>query len=119
MVEAAHRSTALIYGMAIGNEHPAPNHEDDSVDYDTLKTIAAASGGKAFMITSRKTRDHKDTINAAALAVSSELRNQYTLAYYPPPARRDGEFRHIKVNNRNPEYAVRARTGYLAVKSPQ
>lgn len=119
VVEAAHRSSALVYGMAIGGGKVNQNGIDDTVDFGTLKAIAAASGAKAFLIESKKNRDGKDAINAAALSVSAELRDQYTLAYYPPPAKRDGEFRRIKVSNYNPDFAVRARTGYLTSKQQQ
>jgi len=118
VVEAAHRSTALIYGMAIGGEVDRTG-TDPTVDYDTLRTIAAASGGKAFLIQAKHNRQGRDAINAAALAISAELRDQYSLAYYPPPAKRDGEFRRIKVSNHNPQYAVRARTGYVTSKQAQ
>lgn len=113
VIAATHRSTALVYGMAIGSGHLDKNGSDDSVDYEVLKNIAAASGAKAFLIESKRDRQARDAINAAALAVSAELRDQYTLAYYPPAAKRDGEFRHIRVHNRHHDYVVRARTGYI------
>ncbi|MGE0101290.1 MAG: VWA domain-containing protein [Blastocatellales bacterium] len=45
-------------------------------------------------------------------SVSGELRNQYTLAYYPLREGRDGEYRKVAVSVDRPGVRVRTRQGY-------
>src|SRR3989475_1610491 len=48
--------------------------------------------------------------------IADELRDQYTLSYYPSNATRDGKFRKIKVETIDKELKVLARRGYYAPK---
>jgi hypothetical protein len=54
-------------------------------------------------------------VDAIALQVAHEIRNQYTIAYSPLNDARDGSFRQIKVLVNGPGHPqVRTRTGYYA-----
>ncbi len=46
--------------------------------------------------------------------VAEELGQQYTLYYSPLDARRDGRFRRVRVETKNPTYKVSARIGYFS-----
>jgi VWFA-related protein len=48
--------------------------------------------------------------------IAEELRQQYTIGYYPTNAARDGKFRKIKVEGTDKEMKVLARRGYYAPK---
>jgi VWFA-related protein len=48
--------------------------------------------------------------------IAEELRDQYTLGYYPTNPAHDGKFRKIKVEMTNKELKVLARRGYYAPK---
>lgn len=48
--------------------------------------------------------------------VVDELRNQYTLTYYPTNSKRDGRWRRLAVNVTRPALTTRTRKGYWAPK---
>jgi len=55
--------------------------------------------------------------------VAHDIRNQYTLGYYPTNTAKDGTFRTVKVDLIPPKgrgkLTVRTRTGYYAQKASQ
>jgi Ca-activated chloride channel homolog len=61
-----------------------------------------------------------DEIDAVALAIARQIRNQYTIAYAPLNQKLDGTYRAIRVAASGPErLSVRTRAGYLATPLPQ
>ena len=48
--------------------------------------------------------------------IAEELRDQYTLGYYPTNPAHDGKFRKIKVEMTDKELKALARRGYYAPK---
>ena len=75
-----------------------------------LEQITAATGGRLYKPTSF--RDLERTY----AEVADELRHQYTLYYAPLNTKRDGQFRHVRVETTNPGHQVAARIGYYAPK---
>ena len=51
-------------------------------------------------------------VEAAAQRVAEELRQQYTLGFYPQNAG-DKTYHRLRVMTRHPDYRVRTRAGYL------
>jgi hypothetical protein len=49
--------------------------------------------------------------------ISSELRQQYSIGYYPSNAAQDGTYRRIQITTSFPDYRVRARRGYYAPRN--
>lgn len=49
--------------------------------------------------------------------IVDELRNQYTLTFYPTNKKRDGRWRKLAITARGKQLTVRARRGYYAPKS--
>ena len=47
-------------------------------------------------------------------AVAADLRTLYTVEYQPTNDKRDGTFRSIRIEVRNPELLARTREGYFA-----
>ena len=55
-----------------------------------------------------------DKLEEAFINIVEELRNQYTLTYYPTNTIRDGKWRTISVGSMRPGLSVRTRPGYYA-----
>lgn len=58
-----------------------------------------------------------DKLEEAFANIVEELRNQYTISYYPSNQKRDGHWRKLQVNAARPGLATRTRKGYWAPKS--
>jgi len=103
---AAAKSEAVIYSISnrIGGFFGLRN----SGNPETLKKLSLESGGAVYFVGGRN-----DLTNVFQ-QIAEELRSQYTLAYTPSDATRDGRFRSIRIIPRDPRYRVKARTGYYA-----
>ncbi len=81
-----------------------------------LEEIAIASGGIAYF------PENVEDVHNLCEQVAHDIRNQYTLAYYPTNTRRDGTFRAINVEVIPPrgrgKLIARTRNGYYAPGGP-
>lgn len=81
-----------------------------------LEDIAKASGGLAFF------PENVNDVHNICDQVAHDIRNQYTLAYYPTNAKRDGTYRSVSVEVIPPrgrgKLTARTRNGYYAPGSP-
>ncbi len=81
-----------------------------------LQEIAAASGGVAYF------PENVEDVHSICEQVAHDIRNQYTLAYYPTNTNRDGSFRAVSVEVIPPrghgKLAARTRNGYYAPSAP-
>lgn len=84
----------------------------DTVDMGVLKVFSADSGGRAYLVAENMMSGRNGQFERILSQIAEELRNQYTLAYYPTHGD-DGTFHSIHVRTRY-GYAVRARPGYVA-----
>src|SRR5215467_8080614 len=77
-----------------------------------LEDIARASGGVAYF------PENVEDVHNICQQVAHDIRNQYTLAYYPTNTRRDGSFRSVSVEVIPPrgrgKLVARTRNGYYA-----
>jgi hypothetical protein len=74
-----------------------------------LEALAKASGGTASF-----PRELSE-VSPAAVAIASEIRNQYVIAYSPTSASVDGTFQTVRVEVKGPNKPkVRTRSGYYA-----
>src|ERR1051325_10217971 len=77
-----------------------------------LEDIAKASGGIAYF------PESVEDVHNICQQVAHDIRNQYTLAYYPTNSRRDGSFRTVSVEIVPPrgrgKLVARTRNGYYA-----
>lgn len=76
--------------------------DDDS----SMKTLTAATGGRAFSRMS-------DPL-AAVQDIMVDNGSYYLLGFYPNPEVNDGKFHDVKVTVKRPGLRVRARAGYMA-----
>ncbi|MEK6304450.1 MAG: VWA domain-containing protein [Acidobacteriota bacterium] len=77
-----------------------------------LAKLAEETGGKAFF------PKELSEVHTIAQAISSDLRTQYAIGYYPTNANKDGTFRSVKVqvSSGTRRLAARTRNGYTAPK---
>jgi len=76
-----------------------------------MKEFAGQTGGRYV-----HTPQGND-LEEAFTNIVEELRNQYTLTFYPANKKRDGRWRRLTVTARGKTLSVRARRGYYAPKS--
>jgi len=87
-----------------------PKRDRYLIASDYLRSLAAQSGALCL---------RAESIEGSSFAfalIANELRNLYTLAYYPTNDKRDGSFRTIMVRVRDGGFSVRARQGYRTPK---
>ncbi|MBO0724620.1 MAG: VWA domain-containing protein [Blastocatellia bacterium] len=100
------------------SRNPSRRRGDDSISvmldnlYRTadqyLQDMATRSGGKLYRA------DTLGSLPDAFANIAAELRNQYSLGYYPANQARDGKYRKIQVKVSRKNVVVRARPGYRA-----
>ena len=76
-----------------------------------LNRLAAETGGRAFF-----PRELPE-VHTIAQQITSDLRTQYSIGYYPTNSKKDGTYRTIKVdlvNTGNRKLVARTRNGYTA-----
>ena len=76
-----------------------------------LSKLATETGGRAFF-----PKELAD-VHKIGQQISSDLRTQYAIGYYPTNTKRDGTFRTVKVSVNSPSnkrLVARTRTGYYA-----
>jgi VWFA-related protein len=102
------RTDAFIYAIAI--DSPERRAINSSVNAAALSEITNQTGGHTQVV--------RDTTELAAATgrIAEELNSQYMLGYSSPhPA--DGRYHSIRVKISGTGFRVRARNGYVAVKS--
>ena len=128
-VGLASESEVIIYALGLGHgERGSFGHggghgrhggiifsrqNNDTVDMKSLRAFADATGGEAFFLENAH-KGGRDLVDEAAQQVADELKQQYTLGYYPTNTRKDGSFRKIKVEVTDKSLRVRAKRGYYA-----
>jgi Ca-activated chloride channel family protein len=106
LVNRAQQDEVLVYSIGLLNEE---EHREARLAKRALDAITRDSGGLAFYPKA------PGEVDAIALQVAHEIRNQYTIAYSPTVQEMDGSFRQIKVTVNGPGHTlVRTRTGYYA-----
>ena len=83
---------------------------------ETLLTkLAEETGGKAFF------PKELSEVHTIAQQISTDLRTQYSIGYYPTNSRKDGSFRAVKVqvNSGNRRLIARTRNGYTSPREAE
>jgi VWFA-related protein len=103
------KTDTVIYTIGLLTEE---NKKAKTKARKALREIAEASGGLAFF------PENVDDVHNICEQVAHDIRNQYTLAYYPTNTRRDGTFRAVSVTVIPPhgrgKLVARTRNGYYA-----
>ena len=77
---------------------------------NVLDTFASDSGGKAWFITPDTRRNR---LQDALDEIADELRNQYSLGYYPAHPLNDGKWHKIELTLKSLDYNVRYKQDYF------
>ncbi len=108
-VQEAQKSDALIYAVGLLSQE---NKRSAKRARQALSSLAQATGGLAFF------PERTEDTEAICTQIAHDIRNQYTLAYYPTNTARDGSFRSVQVAVNPPrgrgKLFVRTRSGYYA-----
>jgi Ca-activated chloride channel homolog len=115
-LKAAEQSDAAIYTIGVFSADDLKN-DKKTVRHakKVLAEIADATGGMSYF------PESLDEVVPVCTQVARDIRNQYTLGYYPSNNARDGTFRAVQVELIPPKgrgkMAVRTRAGYYAQKA--
>jgi Ca-activated chloride channel homolog len=115
-IKAAEESNATIYTIGVFSEDDLRN-DKRMVRHSkkVLTELAEATGGQAYFPA------NLDEVTPICEQVAHEIRNQYTIGYYPTNSSKDGTFRTVQVRVFPPKgtgkVMVRTRTGYYAPKA--
>jgi VWFA-related protein len=117
-IEDAQRTDALIY--AIGLYSKEDYHDERRAMNKAkreLQQLAQSTGGLAFF------PEEVDDTEAICTQIAHDIRNQYTVAYYPTNTAQDGTYRSVQVEVTPPrgmgKLSVRTRSGYYAHRGPR
>jgi VWFA-related protein len=114
-VKAAEQSSATIYAIGVFSEDDTKNNKK-MVRHSkkVLSELSESTGGQAYF------PENLDQVTPICQQVASEIRNQYTVGYYPVNTAKDGTFRAVELKVLPPsgrgKLSVRTRTGYYAPK---
>lgn len=108
-IKEVQKTDTVIYTIGLLSEESKKNSKRAK---KALEQLAQASGGLAFF------PENVDDVHNICEQVARDVRNQYTLAYYPTNTRRDGTFRAVQVEVIPPRgrgrLMARTRNGYYA-----
>jgi len=115
-MKEAEQSNAAIYTIGVFS---ADDRKNDKKmvrrSSKELKELAEVTGGMAYF------PETLDEVKPVCEQVARDIRNQYTIGYYPTNAEKDGTFRPVQVqlvsSQGHGKLSVRTRTGYYAQKS--
>jgi Ca-activated chloride channel family protein len=115
-VQVAQQSDAQIFAIGVFSDQDRKS--DKKMIRNSKKELtqlASVTGGVAYF------PDTLEQVTAICAQVAHDIRNQYTLGYYPTNTSKDGTFRQVQVQLIPPKerakLTVRTRTGYYAQKS--
>ena len=115
-IKAAEQSNVTIYTIGVFSQDDR-EHEKRMVRHSkkVLEELAEATGGEAYF------PENLSQVTPICEQVAREIRNQYTIGYYPTNTAKDGTFRTVQLKvippNGRGKLSVRTRTGYYAPTS--
>ena len=99
ILEEAKAQSVLIFGIGLGD-----------VRKSVLKELAETTGGRSFYVAKA------NQLAEVYGKIADELRRQHYLSYSTTNSKWDGRFIKLEVKSKNPDWSVRARRGYFAVR---
>jgi len=109
-IDSALKADAIIYAIGIGD-----SFSFSGVDEGSLRKITERTGGRAYF-----PRNETD-LRSAFAQIQDELREQYLIAYSPSNKAKDGTFRKVQIDFKDPELRktmkLTYRQGYFARSS--
>ncbi len=112
-IEQAQKADAIIYSIQYVDRRFYYSQGAFYGGDSALGRMSSETGGRVFRI------DRKHTLLDAFQQIQDEMRSQYSLAYTPTNAARDGTYRRLEIRTSNHDDKVRARKGYYATPNEQ
>jgi Ca-activated chloride channel homolog len=110
-VEMAAKSNVMIYAVGLYTKGD-DSRQEIREGQKALKALTQATGGEVYF---PKTVDE---VNAICTRIAEDIRDQYTIGYYPTNTSKDGTFRAVKVElvgvKGLGKVTLRTRPGYYA-----
>jgi Ca-activated chloride channel family protein len=119
LMKYSQKSNTVIYAIGLlGEERPGGLFKlhggGSKLAAKILKDLTQATGGQAYF------PKMLDQVEPICVSIARDIRNQYTLGYYPTNAKKDGSFRNVQIElvgkSGHEHYEVRTRPGYYAPK---
>ncbi|MEZ5402437.1 MAG: VWA domain-containing protein [Bryobacteraceae bacterium] len=111
LVAKAQQQEVLVYSIGLLSEEERRKAKRAQ---RALNALSTASGGQAYF------PKEADEVQALAIQVAHEIRNQYIIAYSPSVQALDGSYRRIQVTAKGSNKpVVRTRSGYYATPNKQ
>ena len=111
-LEVAQKSDAVIYTVGLLSQESKKSAKRAK---KKLEELSKTTGGLAFFPTGL------EDVEEICTKIAHDIRNQYTLGYYPTNVARDGKFRVVQVSvipaRGHGKLSVRTRSGYFAPTS--
>jgi len=105
--QQAEQSQTTIHAIGLFNE---ANAGGAGAGRHELTEMTERTGGRVYF------PENVEQVEAVAVDIAHQIRNQYTIAYAPLNQALDGSFRSIRVSATGGEhYTVHTRTGYRAI----
>jgi VWFA-related protein len=98
-----------VPGVVTGNDRGTSAEEYRRAE-EYLNQLALRTGGRIYLA------DSFGNLNSAFSKIASELREYYSLGFYPADDTESGRLRKIKVRVDKPDVAVKARGSYVLGK---
>ena len=115
-IRAAEKSNAAIYAIGVFSQDDRKSSKGEVHRAQRVLTqLAEATGGQAYF------PETLEEVMPLCQRVAREIRDQYTIGYYPSNAATDGTFRTVKVEVAaagHGKVTARTRTGYYAQSEP-
>ena len=112
-IREVQKTDTVIYTIGLLSEESKKNAKRAK---RALEQISQASGGLSYF------PENVEDVHSICEQVAHDIRNQYTLAYYPTNTKRDGTFRAVQVEVIPPrgrgKLIARTRNGYYAPGGP-
>jgi Ca-activated chloride channel family protein len=106
-IEAVQKNDVTLYAVSM-NGIDTNDRRDKTIGDANLNEIATETGGRALFPSRIK------DLERSFSRVSDELRSQYSLAYGPTNATRDGTYRRIRIVASHKHYKIQCRHGYYS-----
>ena len=90
-----------------------PTVFQDALNMGVLELFGEISGGRAWRVSGFSDDSRRNQISDALDELANELRNQYSIGYYPSHSLQDGRWHLISVIVDDPAYRVRHREAYF------
>ena len=90
-----------------------PTIRRDILNMDVLDLLGEISGGRAWLVSGFSDDSRRNQISDALDELANELRNQYSIGYYPSHSLQDGRWHLMAVITDDPAYRVRHREAYF------